>query len=98
MLFADDTVLVDETQVGVNCKSELWRNALKYKVFRLSRAKTEYSECDFGKIKNRNEGGAKIEDHEVSKCDHLWNSGLIIHEKGVIKENVIHRIKVGWMK
>ena len=48
MLFADDVVLVDESQTGVNQKLELWRETLKSKGFRLSRTKTEYMRYDFG--------------------------------------------------
>ncbi|WVZ78102.1 hypothetical protein U9M48_025865 [Paspalum notatum var. saurae] len=48
MLFADDVVLVDESQAGVNRKLELWRQTLESKGFRISRSKTEYMRCDFG--------------------------------------------------
>ena len=41
MLFADDIVLVDETREGVNTKLEIWRKALEFKGFRISRTKTE---------------------------------------------------------
>ena len=40
MLFADDVVLVDESQAEVNRKLELWRQTLEFKGFRLSRTKT----------------------------------------------------------
>jgi hypothetical protein len=40
MLFADDIVLVDESQAGVNRKLELWRQTLESKGFRVSRTKT----------------------------------------------------------
>jgi len=39
MLFADDIVIVDETRARVNTKLELWRQTLKSRGFRLSRAK-----------------------------------------------------------
>ena len=39
MLYADDVVLVDESQMGVNMKLELWRQTLDSKGFRLSRKK-----------------------------------------------------------
>ena len=48
MLFADDVVLMDESQARVNRKLELWRQTLESKDFRLSRTKTEYMRCDFG--------------------------------------------------
>ena len=50
MLFADDVVLVDESQAGVNRKLELWRQTVESKGFRLSRTKTEYMRYDFGEV------------------------------------------------
>ena len=50
MLFTDDVVLVDESQVEVNRKLELWRQTLESKGFRLSRTKTEYMRCNFGGV------------------------------------------------
>ena len=55
MLFADDVVLVDESQAGVNRKLELWRQILESKGFRISRTKTEYMRCDF--VTGRQEEG-----------------------------------------
>ena len=46
MLFADDNALVDETRAEINTKLELWRQTLKSRGFKLSRAKTEYIECN----------------------------------------------------
>jgi hypothetical protein len=37
MVFADDVVLVDESQAGVNKKLELWLETLEFKGFRVSR-------------------------------------------------------------
>jgi hypothetical protein len=48
MLFADDVVLVDESQEGVNRKLELWRQTQESKGFSISRTKTEYMKCGFG--------------------------------------------------
>jgi hypothetical protein len=50
MFFVDDVVLVDESR-GVNRKLELWRQTLESKGFRISRTKTEYMRCDFGKAR-----------------------------------------------
>ena len=47
MLFADDKVLIDETQERVNAKLNLWREVLESKGLCLSRSKTEYMECKF---------------------------------------------------
>ena len=50
MLFADDVVLVDESQAGVNRKLELWRQTFESKGFRFSRTKTKYMIYDFGGV------------------------------------------------
>jgi hypothetical protein len=47
MLFANDVVLIDESQEGVNRKLELWCQTLESKGFRISSTKTEYMRCDF---------------------------------------------------
>ncbi|XP_070047160.1 uncharacterized protein [Nicotiana tomentosiformis] len=47
MLFANDIVLIDESQVGVNERLEVWRQALESKGFKMIRTKTEYLECKF---------------------------------------------------
>nr|XP_033515447.1 secreted RxLR effector protein 78-like [Nicotiana tomentosiformis] len=47
ILFADDIVLIDEMNYGVNARLEVCRETLKFKGFKLSRSKTEYLECKF---------------------------------------------------
>jgi hypothetical protein len=42
--FADNLVLVDESQATVNRKLEFWRETLESKGFRVSRTKTEIYE------------------------------------------------------
>ena len=68
MLFADDVVLVDESQTGVNQKLELWRETLESKDFRLSRTKTEYIRCDFGTT-TQEEEDISLEGQVVSRKD-----------------------------
>ncbi|XP_019251332.1 PREDICTED: uncharacterized protein LOC109230270 [Nicotiana attenuata] len=84
MLFADDTVLIDETRSGVNARLEVWRQTLESKGFKLSRTKTEYLECKFSNdtqvIPRR--GGFKY-------------LGSIIHGNGEIDDEVSHRIGAG---
>ena len=67
MLFADDVVLVDESQTGVNQKLELWRETLESKSFRLSRTKTEYIRCDFSTT--REEEDISLEGQVVPRKD-----------------------------
>ncbi|XP_061336482.1 wall-associated receptor kinase 2-like [Gastrolobium bilobum] len=51
-LVLDDIVLIDETKDNVNKKLDLWRSTLEYKVFTLSRSKTEYMKCEFSLVKD----------------------------------------------
>ena len=60
IIFADDIVLVYETRARVNAKLELWRQTIKSRGFKLSRAKTEYMKC-FSK--------KKIRDYSIVRLD-----------------------------
>jgi hypothetical protein len=53
MLFADDVLLVDDSRRGVNRKLEPWKQTLEWKVFRLSRTKTEYTSVLLGMRRRR---------------------------------------------
>ena len=80
MLFADDVVLVDESQAGVNRKLELWRQTLESKGFRLSRTKTEYMRCDFGGAAQE-EGDVSLEGQVVPKKDTFRYLGSMLQMK-----------------
>jgi len=97
MLFADDVVLVDESQAGVNRKLELWRQTLESKGFRLSRTKTEYMRCDFGGVVQE-EGDVSLEGQVVPKKDTFRYLGSMLQRDGDIDADVSHRIKAGWIK
>ena len=96
MLFADDVVLVDESQAGVNRKLELWRQTLESKGFRLSRTKTEYMRCDF--VGATQEGDVSLEGQVVPKKDIFRYLGSMLQRGGDIDADVSHRIKAGWIK
>jgi len=97
MLFADDVVLVDESQARVNRKLELWRQTLESKGFRLSRTKTEYMRCDFGGVVQE-EGDVSLEGQVVPKKDTFRYLGSMLQRDGDIDADVSHRIKAGWIK
>ncbi|XP_060178058.1 uncharacterized protein LOC132607992 [Lycium barbarum] len=98
MLFADDIVLIDESQSGVNARLEVWRQTLESKGFKLSRTKTEYLECKFS-------NGIQVEDEDVQldtqvipKKESFKYLGSIIQGTGEMDDDVTHRIGAGWMK
>ena len=97
MLFADDVVLVDESQTRVNRKLELWWQTLESKGFRLSRTKTEYMRCDFGGVVQE-EGDVSLEGQVVPKKDTFRYLGSMLQRDGDIDADVSHRIKAGWIK
>ena len=96
MLFADDVVLVDESQAGVNRKLELWRQTLESKGFWVNRTKTEYMRCDFGNTTH--EGEVSLEGQVVPKKDTFRYLGSMLQKDEDIDADVCHRIKAGWMK
>ena len=98
MLFADDIVLVDETKSKVNAKLETWREALETRGFRISRTKTEYMECSFSSRRSTNGDVVKLEGQEIPKRDNFRYLGSIIRKDGDVSDDVIHRIKAGWIK
>jgi hypothetical protein len=77
MLFADDVVLVDESQAGANKKLELSWQTLESKGFRVNRTKTEYMRCDFGNAVLE-EGEVRLEGQVVSKKDVFRYLGLML--------------------
>ena len=77
MLFADDVVLVDKSQAGVNRKLELWRQNLESKGFRLNRTKTEYMRCDFGGV-IQEEGYVSLEGQVVPKKNTFQYLGSLL--------------------
>ena len=97
MLFADDIVLVDESQAGVKRKQELWRQTLESKGFRVSRTKTEYMRCDFSNAAHE-EGEVRLEGQVVPKKDTFRYLGSMLQKDEDIDADVCHRIKAGWMK
>ena len=90
MLFADDSILIDETRDGLNDKLEEWRHTLKSRGFRLSRSKTEYLRCGFSGVE---EGGGEVTMSgvvivRVEKFKYLES---IPEERGDINDDIKHR-------
>jgi len=97
VLFADDVVLADENQAGVNRKLELWRQTLESKGFRLSRTKTEYMICDFDGAAQE-EGDVSLKGQVVPKKDTFRYLGSMLQRDEDIDVDVSYRIKTGWIK
>uniref|UniRef100_K4A0D7 Reverse transcriptase domain-containing protein n=1 Tax=Setaria italica TaxID=4555 RepID=K4A0D7_SETIT len=94
MLFADDVVLVDESQAGVNRKLELWQETLESKGFRLSRIKTEYMRCDFGTATHE-EGDVSLESQVVPWKDTFRYLDQCYNEMGILMRMLAIESKQG---
>nr|XP_009787314.1 PREDICTED: uncharacterized protein LOC104235289 [Nicotiana sylvestris] len=98
MLFADDIVLIDESRSGVNKRLEVWRQDLEFKVFKLSRTKTEYLEHKFSGVSGEANGVVRLDSQIIPKRQSFKYLGSIIEVDEEIEGDVTHRIGVGWMK
>jgi hypothetical protein len=88
MPFANDVVLVDESQAGVNRKLELWRQALDSKGFRVSQTKTEYMRCEFGNATHE-EGDASLGGQVVPTKDIFHYLGSMLQKDGDVGGEVL---------
>ncbi|KAL6563417.1 hypothetical protein OROGR_002376 [Orobanche gracilis] len=98
MLFADDIVLVAESRREVNAMLELWRSKLESQGLRVSRSKTEYLWCNFSGETNEEGVEVMISDQIVPRTDKFKYLGSIIQKEGEFEDDVIHRIKAGWLR
>ncbi|SPT17089.1 unnamed protein product [Triticum aestivum] len=83
MLFADDVVLVNDSQPGANRKLELWRKTLEPKGFRLTRTKTEYMGCGFSTTRDEEEQ-VSLDGQVILQKDtlrYLGSTGMVIQMK-----------------
>ncbi|KAM3320820.1 hypothetical protein P3S67_008022 [Capsicum chacoense] len=85
MLFADDVVLIDETQRGVG---GLEARTFESKGFRLSRIKTEYLKCKFSDLSYEANVVVKLDSQAIQKSESFKYLGFMIQGNGEIDENV----------
>ncbi|XP_070025188.1 uncharacterized protein [Nicotiana sylvestris] len=98
MLFADDIILIDEMQDGVNERLEIWRKTLDSKGFKFSSTKTEFVECKFRGIWGEADRDVRLESQVIPKKESFKYLGSVIQDDREIDEDVMHRIGEGWMK
>ena len=72
--------------------------ALERKGLKISRTKTEYMEYHFSNSRSRNNEVMNFNNQEISKSEHFCYLGSIISKDGELGDDVMHRIKVGWLK
>nr|GEY37915.1 hypothetical protein [Tanacetum cinerariifolium] len=100
MVFTNDIVLVAESGDALNMRMKSGRNALEDKGLRISRDKTEYLRCDFGRYEaaHGEERSVRIGGQILQPNESFRYLGLVIHRSGRIDEDVTHRIRNGWMR
>ncbi|XP_060183178.1 uncharacterized protein LOC132613148 [Lycium barbarum] len=91
----DDIVLIDKTRSGFNDRLEVWRMTLESKGFRLSRTKTEYTECKFSDVTQETDVEVKIEAQVIPKRRSFKYLGFVIQRDREINDDVAHRIGAG---
>nr|GEY76645.1 hypothetical protein [Tanacetum cinerariifolium] len=95
MIFADDIVLIVESAEGLNIRIQKWGEALEDNGLRVSREKTKYLRCDFGRYEVLpQEVDLRIEDRILQPKESFRYLGSVIHRSGRIDEDVAHRIRV----
>ncbi|XP_071688096.1 uncharacterized protein [Rutidosis leptorrhynchoides] len=100
LIFADDIVLVFESNEELNRRLEQWRVALEGNGLQISRQNTEYLRCDFYRNTDEQDDGVNIyiRDQILHPQTSFRYLGSMLHKSRRIDEDVSHRIKVGWLK
>ncbi|XP_071688302.1 uncharacterized protein [Rutidosis leptorrhynchoides] len=100
LIFADDIVLFSESQDELNGRLEQWRNAFEQNGLRISRNKSEYLRCDFGRVEEDQNVTMDVRtgDQVLLPHDCFRYLGSMLHKSGRIDDDVTHHIKVGWLK
>ena len=65
----------------MDAKVEVWRQTLKSRGFRLSKAKTEYMECKFIKQRIRDHSIVRLDGQEIPMSSHFKYLGSIIKKR-----------------
>ena len=92
MLFADDTVICEETREEMEQRLDCWRYALERRGMKVSRSKTEYL-C----INGRNDSKTvKMEDTKVPRLKECKYLGSTVQESGSCEREVKKRVQAGW--
>jgi len=94
MLFAHETVLINETRDGLNDKLEKWRNTLEFRGFRLSWSETEYLRCEFSGVEGAR-GEVTMDGVVIPRVEKFKYLGLTIEKRGDIDVDINYRIRVG---
>ncbi|XP_050511752.1 uncharacterized protein LOC126887900, partial [Diabrotica virgifera virgifera] len=96
-MYADDVVLVGNSERDLEQKLEQWRHALEEKGLKLSRTKTEYLECSFKDGATTNKM-VSLDGEMIVKSNSFKYLGSVLQSNGEIDGDACSRIRAGWMK
>ena len=91
MLFADDIVLISESQEDLQVRLEECRRSLEEYGLRVSREKTEYM-----KFNTEGEGDVRMNGCQLKNVDAFKYLGSIVSKDGSIDEEVRCRLQAAW--
>ncbi|GJZ37555.1 retrovirus-related pol polyprotein LINE-1 [Tanacetum coccineum] len=96
----DDIVLVAESANSLNLRLESWRKALEDNGLQISREKTEYLRCDFGRYEaiHGEERIIRIGNKILQPKESFRYLGSVMHRSGRIDDDVTYRIRTGWTR
>jgi len=95
VLFANDIILINETQDGLNDKFEQWSHTLQSRDFKLSWSKTEYLRCGSSAVEVGSEE-VTIRGVVITKVEKFKYVGSIIEMRGDVDNDSNHCIRVEW--
>ena len=97
MLFADDMVLIAESEQEVERLLEHVRAALESKGLRVNREKTEHMESRW-KGEQEGSGRVKLQDVVLNKVKEYKYLGAYVEEGGELNREVEKKVQAGWCK
>ncbi|KAJ2945082.1 hypothetical protein O0L34_g9136 [Tuta absoluta] len=96
LLYADDIVLIAESEMEIQADLSLWGKALESSGLRISRQKTEYMYCNFSGINQ--EGSISIDGTPVKRVTEFKYLGSILDTTANALNDIENRIRTGWLK
>ena len=97
ILYADDVVLVSESQIDLQNMIDEWRSALEKNGLKISRSKTAYMYCNFSQLAGVNPV-LYIDEEIIQNVKEFKYLGSVISCMGDIEDDVVNRVNNGWMK
>ncbi|GJT08203.1 retrovirus-related pol polyprotein LINE-1 [Tanacetum coccineum] len=96
LILSDDIVLASESAKGLNIRLENWREALEVNGLWVSREKTEYLRCDFGKVETSHND--KVDIRGLTKTVAIRPAILYVSGCWPITKSLANRVEVAELR